>query len=51
MGDYIEIGGHPTWVETFGSTAAAETVVLLHGGISNSDDLRAARRCSKIDTG
>lgn len=42
MGEYIEIGGHMTWVEEFGSTAAAETVVLLHGGISNCDDLRPA---------
>ena len=41
MGDYIEIDGHQTWVETFGSATADETVVLLHGGISNSDDLRA----------
>jgi pimeloyl-ACP methyl ester carboxylesterase len=41
MGDYIEIGGHRTWVERFGSTDADQAVVLLHGGISNSDDLRA----------
>lgn len=42
MGEYIEIGGHMTWVERFGSSSAAESVVLLHGGISNSDDLRLA---------
>jgi pimeloyl-ACP methyl ester carboxylesterase len=42
MGEYIDIGGHPTWVERFGSADADETVVLLHGGISNGDDLRAA---------
>ena len=42
MGEYIEVGGHMTWVEEFGSTSAAETVVLLHGGISNCDDLRPA---------
>jgi pimeloyl-ACP methyl ester carboxylesterase len=40
MGEYIEVGGHMTWVETFGLSSAAETVVLLHGGISNCDDLR-----------
>jgi len=40
MGDYIEIGGHSTWVERFGSSAGDEAVVLLHGGISNCDDLR-----------
>ncbi len=39
MGEYIEIGGHSTWVERFGSSAADEAVVLLHGGISNCDDL------------
>lgn len=35
MGDRVEIGGHPTWVETRGS--GENTVVLLHGGVSNSD--------------
>jgi pimeloyl-ACP methyl ester carboxylesterase len=41
MGEYIEIGGHPTWVERFGAADSAEAVVLLHGGMSNGDDLRA----------
>ena len=35
MGERVEIGGHPTWVEDRG--AGAETVLLLHGGMSNSD--------------
>jgi pimeloyl-ACP methyl ester carboxylesterase len=35
MGERIEIGGHPTWVEERGS--GPETVLLLHGGMSNSD--------------
>lgn len=37
---YIDIDGHPTWFTTLGQTAAtAETVVALHGGMSNSDEL------------
>ena len=40
MGDYIEILGHPTWVEIAGQQGdGAETVLLLHGGLSNSDAL------------
>ena len=35
MGEYVDINGHPTWVEDRGR--GAETVVLLHGGLSNSD--------------
>ncbi len=35
MGDRVEIGGHPTWVEVRGQ--GDKTVVLLHGGVSNSD--------------
>jgi pimeloyl-ACP methyl ester carboxylesterase len=35
MGEYVDINGHPTWVEQRGS--GTETVVLLHGGLSNSD--------------
>lgn len=35
MGERIEINGHPTWVEQRG--AGASTVMLLHGGMSNSD--------------
>ena len=37
MGEYVDIAGHSTWVETAGS--GDETVLLLHGGLSNSDDL------------
>ena len=35
MGEKIEINGHSTWVETRGN--GTETVLLLHGGLSNSD--------------
>lgn len=35
MGEKIDINGHPTWVEKRGS--GSETVLLLHGGLSNSD--------------
>jgi len=35
MGEYVDIGGQPTWVEDRGS--GAETILLLHGGLSNSD--------------
>jgi hypothetical protein len=35
MGDYVEVDGHPTWVEQRGG--GEETVLLLHGGLSNSD--------------
>jgi pimeloyl-ACP methyl ester carboxylesterase len=35
MTTYVEIGGHPTWVEDRGESG--ETVLLLHGGLSNSD--------------
>jgi pimeloyl-ACP methyl ester carboxylesterase len=37
MGRYVDIVGHPTWVEELGDGPA--TVVLLHGGLSNSDSL------------
>jgi pimeloyl-ACP methyl ester carboxylesterase len=40
MGEYLDLGGHPTWVDQRGS--GEETVVLLHGGLSNSDDLLGA---------
>ena len=40
MGDYVDIDGHPTWVEASGRQSDnAETVLLLHGGLSNSDEL------------
>jgi pimeloyl-ACP methyl ester carboxylesterase len=35
MGEHLDIGGHPTWVDQRGSGPA--TVILLHGGVSNSD--------------
>ena len=35
MGERIDIGGHPTWVDRRGDGPAA--VLLLHGGLSNSD--------------
>jgi pimeloyl-ACP methyl ester carboxylesterase len=37
MGDRVEINGHPTWIEVRGS--GDKTVLLLHGGMSNSDVL------------
>jgi pimeloyl-ACP methyl ester carboxylesterase len=37
MGDYVDIAGHPTWVDERGS--GDETLLLLHGGLSNSDVL------------
>ena len=36
MGDYVDINGHPTWIE---ETGAGTTVLVLHGGFSNSDGL------------
>lgn len=35
MGGYVDIAGHPTWTTELGS--GAETVLLLHGGLSCSD--------------
>ncbi len=35
MGDRVDVNGHPTWVEERGR--GDETVLLLHGGLSNSD--------------
>ncbi len=35
MSAYVEIGGHPTWVVDGGGSG--EPVLLLHGGLSNSD--------------
>ncbi len=37
MGEHIDIGGHPTWVEDRGGGDKA--VLVLHGGMSNSDFL------------
>ena len=40
MGGYVDVGGHPTWVERSGKqTDDTETVLALHGGLSNSDEL------------
>jgi pimeloyl-ACP methyl ester carboxylesterase len=35
MGEYVDIGGHPTWVDDRGGNG--EPLLLLHGGMSNSD--------------
>ena len=37
MAGYVEIRGHSTWVEEQGG--GMQTVLLLHGGLSSSDDL------------
>ena len=38
MGDYIDVEGHPTWVEARGRAVRdSQVVLLLHGGLSNSD--------------
>jgi pimeloyl-ACP methyl ester carboxylesterase len=37
MGSYVDIAGHQTWIEEAG--AGDETIVLLHGGLSNGDAL------------
>ena len=37
MGERIDINGHPTWIDDRGS--GDETVLLLHGGMSHSDEL------------
>ena len=38
MGNVIDVGGHPTWVDKRGlQVSASEVVLLLHGGLSNSD--------------
>ena len=55
MGTYVDIDGHPTWVEERGS--GEETVVLLHGGLSDSsllldsmgDALAESRRVVAFD--
>jgi len=40
VGEYLKIKGHATWVDVWGH--GAQTVVLLHGGLSNSDVLMEA---------
>ena len=37
MGRYVDVAGHSTWIEETGS--GAETIVLLHGGLGNGDEL------------
>ena len=39
MGERVEINGHPTWVDQHGS--GDETILVMHGGLSNSDTLEA----------
>ena len=48
MGERIVIGGHPTWVDDRGDRGA-ETVLLLHGGLSNSDTIMEALAAPLLD--
>ena len=36
MGEYVEINGHPTWIQ---DTGQGTPVLVLHGGFSNGDGL------------
>ena len=40
MGEYVDVAGHPTWLHRSG--AGEERVLLLHGGLSCSDELLEA---------
>jgi pimeloyl-ACP methyl ester carboxylesterase len=40
VGEHVDIGGHPTWVEDRGR--GDQAVLVLHGGMSNSDFLLGA---------
>src|SRR3954462_973308 len=42
MGETVDINGHPTWIDQHG--AGNETILVLHGGLSNSDALEALTR-------
>ena len=37
MGEYVDILGHPTWIHR--GAGPGETVLLLHGGLSSSDEI------------
>src|SRR3954466_11291109 len=39
MGETVDINGHPTWIDQHGS--GNESILILHGGLSNSDALEA----------
>ncbi|SFC08731.1 Pimeloyl-ACP methyl ester carboxylesterase [Nocardioides terrae] len=40
MGEYVDVAGHPTWLHRCGS--GSETILLLHGGLSCSEELLTA---------
>src|SRR3954452_25028325 len=39
MAERVDINGHPTWIDQHGS--GNESILILHGGLSNSDALEA----------
>jgi hypothetical protein len=39
VGRYVDIHGHPTWVEIVGQGSDSQTAMLLHGGLSNGEEL------------
>jgi hypothetical protein len=43
-GQYVHVAGHSTWVQEAGQPAGPETVLMLHGGLSNSEFLLDALR-------
>jgi pimeloyl-ACP methyl ester carboxylesterase len=47
MGERIAVGGHPTWVDDRGD--GPECVLLLHGGMSNSDTIMEALAAPLLD--
>jgi pimeloyl-ACP methyl ester carboxylesterase len=53
-GEYVDIHGLPTWLHRSGSPSTAtgprQTVLLLHGGLSCSDDLLAALEAPLLAT-
>jgi pimeloyl-ACP methyl ester carboxylesterase len=42
MGETVDINGHPTWIDQRGS--GSESILVLHGGLSNSDALEVLTR-------